>query len=383
MKCKSENQVGLANNPDEDHDVGEFVIVEGCDVAIANAIEHLRKQVTKSHTLNSRQYPLLSLVKKLLDQPVAEFLKEHCPSWGEFRISDSLRNSATVTREAVRQMIHEYETDDVTYATLETLVFFSKFCEGREGNEPVYETFCELCWKLTEYEETLWKPVMALGVRALIYRGYDQCEVDKGFSRNFCAYHHPRKQPSAYRSAHAQKERFQSELKWLADWFVDQRIAPLPNELRKIAFLRAHPKESGKQLAEIAQCLVNSYADRKRLLGDLLGDCERLKKLLEEKGDIVSVNANSDGRVFFRSVDGQKFQALPASTVERNAVISRIAHLVGARYDSNNPTVLVGFPDIGMTFSGTVIPVSCAPAFSIRLESPQIYLQAAQAREKI
>lgn len=379
MKRKSENQSQFVSTNDSFLD--GVVVVDGCDPAVANATGRVRQRATKSHTLNSRRHSLLTLVRESLDGPVTEFLKERCPAWKNFCISESLQSSAAATRAAIGSMIHKCETDDVTYATLETLLYFSEFCESRGSVEPIREERCKLCWRRTEFEEALWEPAMALGVHALVYRGYVN-DDNQRLNLKFCSDHDPGKRSAAYRSAYAQNEIFRDQLDQVADWFVDQRIAPFPHELRKIAYLRAHPKWREKKLAEVAQGLVNHYASRKDLLGTLLGDCDRLRKLLEERRDIVSVNANSDGHVFFRLAEGKKFQALPMSDVERNMVISNAAKLVNTCCGIENPSIKIDFPELGMMFTGAIMPMTPAPAFSIAFELPTIYFQAAHSNGK-
>lgn len=372
------NGTNAESRSERDFDLDDLVIVEGCDLAIAEGVRQIRQEIANSPgrcTLNSRQYSLGSLVKKFLDQPIWEFFKARCLDRNEFRISDALRNSATETHETIRSMIHERETDDVTYATLETLLYFSEFCEGREAIERMRVTHCKLCWRRTEFEEALWEQASVLDVHALVYRGYAS-DDSRRLNLKFCVEHDPGKRSAVYRSAFQRKDRFQEELQQVADWFVDRRLAPFPHELRKIAYLRAHPKAREKELTKIAQRIINRYASRIHLLDVLLGGCERLKKLLEERRNIVFVNANSDGRVFFRLVDGKKFQALPTSDVERNTVISNAANLVNARCDIKNPSINLDFPELGMIFTGTVAPMSPASAFSIRFELPHTYFQA-------
>lgn len=411
MKRKSENRVrsytqhhtsavplryeygtSAESRPERDFDLDDLVIVEGCDVAIAEGVRQIRQEIAKSPgrcTLNSRQYSLRSLVKKFLDQPVAKFLKQRCPDWGDFCTSDSLRKSVVATRNTIRWIIRERANGGESCATLETLMYFAEFCEGRDAMAAHRAEYCELCWRRTEEEESQWRPIkVKLGFDAAmpeapaqVYRRPTKEHLNI-FNARFCAIHDPQEESTAYRSAFAQREKFRKALKSATDWYVNQGLVPLPEEIRSVAYMRVHPKERGSMLREIAARRRNSYGIRVQLFAGILGGCASLKQRLEESGeDILAINANSDGRVFIKMADGSTAEDLFLPDAARESVISKVSQLVWEKCDRNNPSLKVDFPKLGVKFTGLVAPIVQAPAFSIKFESPGSYTRAIREQD--
>lgn len=375
------------SRPERDFDLDDLVIVEGCDVAIAEGVRQIRQEIGKSpgrYTLNSRQYSLRSLVKKFLDQSVGEFLKQHCPDWGDFCTSDSLRKSVVGTRNAIRWIIRERANEGGSCSTLETLMYFAEFCEGREATAGYRAEYCGLCWRRTEEEESQWRPTKVKlrqgaampEVPAQVYRRPTREHLNT-YNARFCATHDPQEESTAYRSACAQREKFRKALKSATDWYVNQGLVPLPEEIRLVAYMRVHPKERGSILREIAARRLNSYGIRVQLLATILADCASLKQRLEESGeDIVAINANSDGRVFLKMADGTTAEDSSLSDAAREAVIFKVSQLVWEKCNRSNPSLKVDFPKLGVKFTGLVAPIVQAPVFSIKFESPEIYARA-------
>lgn len=210
-----------------------IVIWEGCDATVSEALEQFRDR-WHPYSASSRRYPIVRLIKELIDPAVTNFMARLPARYLGFlpstRISEVTRlvgfdAMVKIQRQLLRAFIkttdRQSTTDRHFIATLESLIDLIWSCackrpltsKALEGYAPLNAKrksgFCRFCGNLTE-------------VTAYLERGEWPAQDDENFSlalrlsSRYCSEHRPRHANGtwnpAYRRAKRSLEQFDLDL---------------------------------------------------------------------------------------------------------------------------------------------------------------------------
>ena len=221
----------------------ELQVWEGCDPAVVKAIAHFKDR-WGPYSASSRRYPIVGLIRDLIDPAVADFsmrlpkryLGQAMPGCGT---AASFSETARVLgldamvrfqRECLRKLLHFVDkhaaSDERIIATFESLIELTFGCacklpkksktsvQGINLNAERKQGFCRLCGKLTEFSAFITHK--RWGAEDHISDEHDHLRL----SHLYCTEHRPRKIDGTWNAEHKRakrnKDSFDLELRRLS-----------------------------------------------------------------------------------------------------------------------------------------------------------------------
>ncbi|MBU6461084.1 MAG: hypothetical protein KGQ58_09515 [Proteobacteria bacterium] len=255
-----------------------FGLIEpGCDATVAAAVEEFLIEISPSHSLFSKKYPLAGLVKLKLDGPLADFCRQagflpQPPLFSELFISKE-RNA----HQYWSSLWGKYEAqcqekgckpEQRVARTLDTIINMVMLCQSRSawdtqditedetgfafrvrgkrsraegkqiaGKLPWYLQFdyipcCELCYQFTELQLEKVRFIKTLGKDTegvSLFRNHKF--RSKGFSNRYCCRHNPSQDMRGYKKGHQNRKFYYSVMRLMIEGRRCLGLSPLEPEV--------------------------------------------------------------------------------------------------------------------------------------------------------
>ena len=216
----------------------KIIIWEGCSPSVSKAIQRFEER-WQPYSVSSRRYPIIRLIKDVMDQPIDEYIQTLPESYSGYlpgagtgvKLSEIIRmvgldGMVRMQRQLLRQFIktadRQSRTDQCFIATLESLIGLVWDCslkrpkrttstKGVNLNDQRKHGFCELCGSLTEFADFM---VTVANQRINDVELEDHNKL--ALSHQYCSKHRPKllngEWNLAYRKAKRSSAQFHIEL---------------------------------------------------------------------------------------------------------------------------------------------------------------------------
>lgn len=218
--------------------IPKIVIWEGCSPSVSKAIQQFEES-WQPYSVSSRRYPIIRLIKDVMDQPIGEYLQTLPESYSGYlpgagtgvEFSEIIRivgldGMVRVQRQLLRQFIktadRQTTTDLCFIATLESLIGLVWDCslkrpkrttptKGVNLNDQRKHGFCELCGSFTEFADFM-ATVASKRINDVELEDHNKLAL----SHQYCSKHRPKllngEWNLAYRKAKRSSAQFHIEL---------------------------------------------------------------------------------------------------------------------------------------------------------------------------